>query len=242
MDQATGFESEPRWESPVAANAGAPGAERRQSPRFTVLVRTAKVICASGEFFCIIRDASAEGVRIKVFHPLPQGDRSELVLADGERHTIHKVWEDGDHAGFRFATPIDIERLVTGSPTHLRKREVSLACTIPALLTARSGECEVLLCGVSQFGARIKCGLHLAMRERVRLESDKLGALTATVRSRGGQLHDLVFDRPFAFDELARLCGVLAPEPTEGAGWQHLFAADRHARAQPSIAASQGRS
>lgn len=184
--------------------------ERRAMPRFTLLIRTAKVMGATGEFLCIVRNVSPLGVRIKTFAPLPPEAEIDLELANGERHHIIKVWEDGDLVGFRFSAPVDIERLVSEAPSQLRKRDVRLNCLMPALLTAHAGECDAKFHDISQHGARIECGLHLAVGERVHIESDVLPPIDATVRWRRAPFYGVIFEQVFRFDELARLCGVAA--------------------------------
>ncbi|MET0179110.1 MAG: PilZ domain-containing protein [Novosphingobium sp.] len=209
----------------AAATAAAPaplppgGAPRHDqagsalSPHHTLLIRTAKVVGRNGQALCIIRDASAEEVRIKRFTPLPPGPELAIELPDGQRHAVVQVWEDGDQAGLRFVEPVALERLIAANPAHLRKREISLDCLVPGVLSARSGECDVKLHDISQHGARIECGLHLAMNERVRLETQTLPPLMATIAWRRAPFYRLLFDRVFAFDELARLSGVVGPPP-----------------------------
>lgn len=185
---------------------------------YTLLIRTAKVIGRSGEALCVVRDASGEELRIKRFAPLPPEREVEIEFANGQRFAVTRAWEDGDVSGLRFVEPVDIDRLVAKTPPHLRSREVSLNCLVPGVISARSGECDVQLHDISQHGARIECGLHLAMNERVRLETAILPPLMVTVEWRRAPLYRVLFDRVFAFDELARLSGVVAPPPPPPAG------------------------
>jgi hypothetical protein len=183
------------------------------APRHTLLIRTAKVVGRSGQALCIIRDASPEGLKIKTFVPLPAESELAIELPDGQRFPVAPAWKDGDVVGLRFLGPVDIARLRAASPEHLRKREISLDCLVPGVISARSGECDVKLHDLSQHGTRIECGLHLAMNERVRLETETLPPLMATVAWRRAPFYRLLFDRVFAFDELARLSGVVGPPP-----------------------------
>jgi hypothetical protein len=177
------------------------------------LIRSAKIVGRSGEALCILRDASAEEIRIKRFTPLPGDPELEIVLPNGQRHAIVPIWEDGDRMGFRFVEPIDIARLIGGEPTHLRKGEIGLNCLVPGVISCRSGECDVKIHDISQHGARIECALHLAMNERVQLVTDVLPPLMTTVEERRAPFYRLLFDRVFAFDELARMSGVVGPPP-----------------------------
>ena len=47
--------------------------DMRGAQRFTLLIRTAKLVSETGEFLCIIRDVSATGLRLRLFHDLPRG-------------------------------------------------------------------------------------------------------------------------------------------------------------------------
>ena len=42
-----------------------PGADQRAAPRFTLLIRAAKLVSAQGEFVCVIRDVSETGVSVR---------------------------------------------------------------------------------------------------------------------------------------------------------------------------------
>jgi hypothetical protein len=192
----------------------APRAGVEPRPQHTLLIRTAKLVGRSGQALCVIRDASAEELRIKRFTPLPSGPELAIELPDGRRFPVVRAWEDGDLAGLRFVEPIDIDQLRAASPAHLRKREITLDCLVPGVISARSGECDVKLHDLSQHGARVECGLHLAMNERVRLETRTLPPLMATVEWRRAPFYRVLFDRVFAFDELARLSGVVGPPPS----------------------------
>src|SRR5690606_20786923 len=55
--------------------------DMREAPRFALLIRSAKLICDSGEYLCIIRDVSETGVRLRLFHPLPPDQLLTLELA-----------------------------------------------------------------------------------------------------------------------------------------------------------------
>ena len=189
-----------------------PDTEQRSAPRFTLLIRTAKLIAGSGEFLCIVRDVSSEGLKARLFHPLPAGEPLQIELAAGERHEIVKVWEDGDITGFRFAAPVALDSLLADAPEGRRKRPVRLRFALPALVVSGGRRLAATFCDISQHGAGIACDDYLAMDERVGLECDWLPELTARVRWRRRPHYGLIFEQTFRFDELARLAApVRAP-------------------------------
>ena len=50
---------------------GSPAPEQRVEPRFTLLIRAAKLIAGSDEFLVVVRDVSRDGLKVRTFHPLP---------------------------------------------------------------------------------------------------------------------------------------------------------------------------
>jgi len=59
--------------------------ERRTAPRFTMLIRGAKLCWKNREYLCIIKDVSETGVSLRVFHEMPAIEAVELELGNGER-------------------------------------------------------------------------------------------------------------------------------------------------------------
>lgn len=184
------------------------GSEQRVAPRFTLLIRTAKLISSSGEYLCIIRDASSTGVSIRTFHPLPQGQQLTLELPNGDQHPIERVWEREGAAGFRFPVPVDIDRLLH-SKSRFPKRPVRLKLQLPALVSCHGRTAGVVVHNLSQQGAQIESPLYMAIDQKLRLEADNLPVIQARVRWRKGSDYGLVFDDTFQFAELARLAAQL---------------------------------
>lgn len=191
--------SRPAWDETRADT------EQRSGPRFTLLIRTAKLIAGSGEYLCVIRDVSQDGVKARLFHPLPGGEALAIELASGERHAVVPVWQDGEVAGFRFLAPVPMERLLADAPDGLRKRSLRLRFALPVLVFSGGRRFSAEFRDISQHGASFECGEHLAMDERVRLECDWLPPLDARVRWRRRPHYGVIFEQTFRFDELARL-------------------------------------
>lgn len=187
---------------------GGDGGELRVAPRFTLLIRTAKLIGASGEFLCVIRDASSTGVSIRTFHPLPNNEQLMLELPNGDQHAIERVWERDGSAGFRFSVPVDIDRLLQNK-SRFPKRPVRLKLQLPALISCHGTTAGVVIRNISQQGARIESPLRLSLDQRLRLEADSLPVIQACVRWRKDSEYGLVFDDTFQFAELARLAAQL---------------------------------
>lgn len=184
------------------------GAEQRGAERFALLIRTAKLVSEQGEFLCVVRDVSATGVRLKLFHPLPDIARMALELANGDFQFIEKVWEADGHAGFRFSAAIDVHAFIA-EPSPWPRRPVRLRVRLPGLLHADGGASAVWLNDLSQAGGRIECSRHLAVEQRVKLEVAGLPSLIANVCWRSSPDYGLVFQQAFALADLARLTADL---------------------------------
>ncbi len=183
--------------------------EKRAAPRFTLLIRTAKLIAADREYLCVVRDASQEGLKARVFLNIPDDLPMTIEFGNGERHPVTKVWQNGDIAGFRFSRPVTIERLLANAPEGLRKRSVRLRLALPVTLTVAGRTVPATYRDISQHGACIYCEEHLPINARIGLTSAVLPALEAHVRWRRAPVYGVVFTQAFRFDELALLTSSL---------------------------------
>lgn len=180
------------------------GAELRSAPRFTLLIRAAKLIGSNCEFLCVVRDASESGVSVRLFHPLPDDVPLSLELPNGDRHMLECVWKDSGKAGFRFREPADIERIVEG-PSRFAKRAVRVNLEVPCLLEAGGRRFDGTIRNLSQQGAQICTGDRLSLIQRVKLTADGLPEIAGKVRWRRNDCYGLSFEDTYQFAELAEL-------------------------------------
>ncbi|GGE04835.1 hypothetical protein GCM10011515_25540 [Tsuneonella deserti] len=177
-------------------------AEERDAPRFTLLIRAAKLIAAQGEFVCVIRDVSQSGVSLRGFHALPVSDSLWLELQSGERYAIRPVWSRGLEAGFRFLHPVEVGAVVAEAGRFPR-RQLRLAISFGVELAFLGGRMRAQVVNLSQQGARIECDGLLAIDQPLRLCSGPLPEVRARVRWRQGREYGLVFDDTFSLSQLA---------------------------------------
>lgn len=194
-------------EAPVEA-----GEELRAAPRFTLLIRAAKLVSAQGEFVCVIRDVSETGVSVRLFHALPVGEDFALHMPAGAVYEIKRVWERGHEAGFAFAEPVEVAALVNESSQY-PKRGLRLALCFPVTIATPAGPIAAVVENLSQQGARITCDALLAIDQGVRLMVPGLGGesreVRAKVRWRRDRQYGAVFDDTFTLGEFARLAALL---------------------------------
>ncbi|MCL6250229.1 PilZ domain-containing protein [Altererythrobacter sp. KTW20L] len=198
--------------SPLAGTGAEPGtdhyADQRTSPRFTMLVRAAKLRCPAGEFMCVVRDASDTGVSVRLFHPLPDEERLMLELQNGDCHELELVWVDRDRAGLKFLAPANIARIVE-CPSRFAKRPIRINLNAAAQLVGGLASAVVEIHDISQQGAKITSTTRFAIDQRVRLSAEGLPEVNAKVRWRRGETYGLVFEDTFQFGDMARIVATL---------------------------------
>ena len=184
-----------------------PPPELRAEQRFTLLLRVGKLVCGQGEFLCVVRDVSDNGLKVRLFHPLDLDEHCEIELGSGDRYALERVWQRDGHAGFRFAGgPVDVHQLIEeAGPFPKRHIRLRIDPPVPLLLTIDGLTLAGRLCDISQHGAAVALDQRLALGAQVRIDALELPALHARVRWRRGGLHGLVFQEGFRLDALAEL-------------------------------------
>ena len=189
-----------------------PGAEQRAAPRFTLLIRAAKLVSAQGEFVCVIRDVSETGVSVRLFHALPGCDSFALHMPAGAVYEVARVWQRDNEAGFAFEQTVEVARLVNEAGEY-PKRGLRLGLCFPVTVNTLTGRFAAVVENLSQQGARVSCDALLAIDQSVRIEAPGLDGETrdvrAKVRWRRDNHYGLVFDDTFTLGEFARLAAQL---------------------------------
>ncbi len=183
-----------------------PGSENRAAQRFALMLRTAKLIAKDGELLCIIRDISATGLKLKLFHCLPPERQLQLELANGSHYSITVVWERNSEAGMRFLKKVEVAAFMTEASPFPR-RPLRLRTSLPARITAQGFKGMAVIQDISQHGARIQSSARLAVHQPLQLEVPGMPTLAGWVRWRRHPEYGLSFERGFKLDELAEHAG-----------------------------------
>lgn len=190
----------------------APGAEQRSAPRFTLLIRAAKLVSAQGEFVCVIRDVSETGVSVRMFHILPPCHSFALHMPAGAVYEISPVWQRDNEAGFTFVQPVEVTRLIHESGEY-PKRGLRLGLCFPVTIHSLGRAFDAMVENLSQQGARMSCDHLLAIDQALRIQmpdgDGKPREVRAKVRWRREAQYGLVFDDTFTLGEFARLAARL---------------------------------
>lgn len=188
--------------------AGLSPEEQRAAPRVTLLIRPAKLLTPEGEFVCVIRDVSATGVSVRLFHPLPAGKQAVLETETGMRVSMRRVWVRDSEAGFHFDEAIDVAALVNEIGAF-RKRRLRVAIELPVKVSFLGQNHPAMVRNLSQQGALVDCEVRLALAQMVRLRSDYLPEIRAKVRWRRDNRYGLVFEDTFSLGDFGQLAALL---------------------------------
>ena len=185
------------------------GAELRAAPRFTLLIRAAKLVSAQGEFVCVIRDVSETGISVRLFHALPGCKEFALQMPAGAVYEVAEVWQRENEAGFAFAEPVAVAQLINESSDY-PKRGLRLSVCFPVTIATLAQRHEAVVENLSQQGARITCDALLAIDQTIRIQAPGItGEVRAKVRWRRDRNYGVVFDDTFTLGDFARLAARL---------------------------------
>lgn len=186
-------------------------ADKRSAERFTLVLRVGKLVCAAGEFLCVLRDVSTDGFKARLFHPLPAAPEYHLELGGGECFRIEPAWEAEHEVGFRFLDgPVDVHGLLAETgPFPKRHIRLRLKNPLPVRIQGDGLERVALLSDISQHGVLAEIEPRLALGQRVLVDVPGVPPLHARVRWRRGKACGLVFQEGFRVDALALLAARL---------------------------------
>ena len=184
----------------------------RTAPRFTLLIRAAKLIAASGEFVCVIRDVSQTGISVRMFHQVPDGEQIELHMPGGGQYALNPVWRRNREAGLEFAQPVDVAQLIH-EVGEFPKRGMRLGLCFPITLRTLAGQAQGVVENLSQQGARFTSEALFAIDQTIRItvEDDQVPfpEVRAKIRWRRGREYGVVFDDTLSLEAFALLAARL---------------------------------
>lgn len=205
----------PHNSSQMPARKPHPAGDMREASRTPLpATRPAKLICQSGEYLCMLRDISASGVKLGLFHEMPPINHAFLELANGEIYPMLGVWQNERVASFRFAQSVDPSELIAEPGTYPR-RAIRICARRPGLAYADGQIKTIELRDISQNGASFQSDSHLSLGQSLVLSIDGLPELTCWVRWRQGRGFGVVFDHGLRLDQLAAHALALAPPPPQ---------------------------
>ncbi len=184
------------------ANGQPVAIDDRAAPRFTLLIRPGKLHVGEAQYLCVIRDISATGVSIRLFHPIDWRGPTVLELQTGDRYPVEPVWDRGAEAGFRFFDPIEVDSVI-GHCSHYPKRDLRFEIRLPVVIQAQGQAFPASFANLSRQGALVESDEMFAIGQAVMLQAKGLPMIEARVRWRKCNRYGMVFDTTFSLQLLA---------------------------------------
>lgn len=192
------------------AGTGSTFADERDTPRSSLMLRVAKVVCQSGEYPCLLRDVSETGVGLRFFHKVPPEPRIILEQANGRTYPIERVWGRGHEAGYRLACEIDVAEFIA-EPSAFPDRAIRLRIDRAAVVSVDGRECRARLIDLSCSGAKLAADSEWHAGAFVRLAIEGFPLRFGHVNWRKDLAHGVNFQGTMALDEFARHALALQP-------------------------------
>ncbi|UAB78547.1 PilZ domain-containing protein [Erythrobacter sp. SCSIO 43205] len=183
-----------------------------RAARQNLLTRPAKLVTATGEFVCVIRNISKSGVKLHLFHDEPIGKIDELHTGSGQIARMRRVRQEGSDVAYEFVEKIDLDAFVS-AVSPFPKRALRLALSFPVIVASRGRRFEATICDLSQHGARICCEGDFAIDQTLGIEGDwpgiGFGPVQGKVRWRRDSSFGLRLEKPMQLAEFAKLAARL---------------------------------
>ena len=189
---------------------GTVGTETHYSQRAAMVLRRAKLVCQSGEYLCLIRDVSDQGIGLGFLHDVPPEPRTLLQLANDLTYPVERVWTGQRQAGYRFGGEVTLDDfLCENSPHTIRP----IRLNIPGIVRLREGRkfMDARLLDISCEGAKIASPAEFRIGALMSFELPGLPPQLAQIRWGDQGRYGVRFQQPVETEELARCAMHLQP-------------------------------
>lgn len=188
--------------------------QRGALKRASAMLRSAKVVCQAGEYVCLVRDVSDEGVLLSYLHEAPPEPRIILVLGNGQTHPIQRIWAAEGQASYRFASSVSVaEFLHENAPFQVRPVRLTIAAS--ARLIDGSESHSAQLRDLSTHGACFECAAIIKPQRLVSFQIEGLrpqsGQIVWRDEDAEGARYGLQFQLPLTLRDLAQTSLKLQP-------------------------------
>ena len=213
----------------TTASGSYSGEDKRCAKRASLMLRRAKLVCQSGEYLCLIRDVSQQGVGLGFLHDVPPEPRTLLQLANELTYPVERVWTGKRQAGYRFAAEVCLDEFLREN-SQFECRPLRLQMSGQARIGEGRDVYDARLLDLSCEGAKFTCPTKLSVGKLVRFDLDGLPSQLGQVRWVEGNRHGLRFQQPATTEELAACALHLQPfGQTRSTGFSKLLARARAA-------------
>jgi len=195
----------------TARKFAAASAVKHASP----MLRSAKVVCQSGEYVCLVRDVSDDGVLLSFLHEVPTEPRIILALGNGQTYPIQRIWSGQEQVGDRFGGQVAVQEFLH-ERAPFAVRHVRLAIKAPARVIDGSQAHVAQLLDMSTHGAKFECATAFAEGRLISFQIQSMGQQLGQVvwgdeKTANAALHGLQFQHPLTLRELAQAALRMQP-------------------------------
>jgi hypothetical protein len=182
--------------------------ERRLDKRHLAVLRIGKIIAATREDLCMIRNISGGGLMAHVYGPLAVGQPISVEIKNGHVLTGSVAWADCRNMGMQFDERIDVLQFLANEQFDLMKGQIPrnprLRTNADVLIRRGAHYVHARVADISPGGARVTEGDAFDAQDDVVMTIAGLPARAGTVRWRRDGHAGIGFHEPTPFDVLAR--------------------------------------
>ncbi|CAN5514983.1 hypothetical protein BH09PSE4_BH09PSE4_01560 [soil metagenome] len=191
-------------QEPDPGDGASPQSDRRQGGRYISILRVAKLRQAGGDELCVVRNISEGGLMVHTYSEVRVGMKAAVEFKDGHVLSGCVRWVRDALAGIQFEEPIDVTRLLAATDEDGRKpRGPRLGVEIPALMRLGTVYKSVVLCDISQGGAKVPTVMPIALGTKLVLSIRGLPPIAGSIRWQSEERTGIAFDVPIPFETLA---------------------------------------
>lgn len=188
-------------------NANTEG-ERREHRRHMTVMRAARLSSEihKVEGLGVVRNISESGMMIDAHRSFEIGEQVAISILDGDRVEGEVVWKDGASIGVRFSSWISVNNMLAKPPVQAdgtRPRPPRLRLNRKAVIRIGSYMTDIIICDISQRGAKLKFPTSLVIDSRVQIVLGDLRPVSASVKWQAGDMIGIEFHRTLGVEEIS---------------------------------------
>jgi hypothetical protein len=158
--------------------------------------------------FCLVKNISSLGVRVKPYGHVRLGTSVRLRLGDEDPVEGSVAWASDGLAGIQFEFALNPETLLRIAQKMVgqkRRTAPRIAIEVQACLRTAGRSHRATLCDVSMLGARIRTDLPVTFGETMIIEVPGIPSLRAYARWTRGLECGLSFEKPLSMQIIAEV-------------------------------------
>ncbi len=177
--------------------------ERRDGQRYMSVLQAGKIITATMQELCLIRNISSKGVMAEIFAPLNVEDAVQIEFKAGANIGGIVRWMQDGRAGIEFDEPIDVHEVLSPTAGRMASRSPRLSIDSMARVVIGDIRERLQVFDISQGGVKVDAGMTLESGLDVVVEIEGLPVRASVVRWVSPQYAGISFNRVMPLDQVA---------------------------------------